>query len=82
MKFSCLKYKDDKNSFKLLKNFGFDLFILEDAEKVDDKIDELIKSNYKTIVITNEVASFSEDINKKYKRQKQANIIITPGRNE
>jgi hypothetical protein len=38
------------------------------------------KSN--TIIITNEVASFSSDIIKKYNKKEDINIIITPNKKE
>ena len=78
MKISLLKSANDKKNFKLLENLGFDVFKLYDLEKTDKKIDELIKKEYDTIVISNEVASFSEDIIKKYNKTRNINIIITP----
>ena len=38
---------------------------------------ELIKNNYDTIVISNEVAGFSEDIIKKYQKSKNIKIVIS-----
>lgn len=35
-----------------------------------------------TIIVTNEVAGFSEDIIKKYNKNKSINIIIAPNKNE
>ena len=37
----------------------------------------LIKQNYDTIIISNEVAGFSEDIIKKYKNNKNVKIVIS-----
>ena len=51
-------------------------------EKTDEKIRELVDKNYTTIVVSNEVASFSEDIIKKYNRIENVNIIIAPGHNK
>lgn len=78
MKISLLKSASDNKSFKMLENLGFDVFKLYDLEETDSKINELIQQNYNTIVISNEVASFSEDIIKKYSKRQNINIIITP----
>ena len=45
----------------------------------NDRI-ETINDDYKTIWITNELAGFSEDIIKKYKRNNSINIIIAPNK--
>ena len=68
MKISWVKYKNDKKSFKILENLGFDVFKIEDLDDTDNKLKNLIKENYRTIIISNEVASFSEDLIKKYMR--------------
>lgn len=69
MKISWIKYEKDKDSFKVPENLGFDVFILKDLEKTDEKIRELIENEYHTIIVSNEVASFSEDLIKKYIRR-------------
>ena len=56
---------------------GFPVYEIKDLETVDNKIKELKENNYTTIIITSELAGFSEDIIKKYKKQKNFNIIIT-----
>ena len=68
MKISWVKYKNDKKSFKIPENLGFDVFKIEDLDDTDNKLKNLIKENYRTIIISNEVASFSEDLIKKYMR--------------
>lgn len=55
-----------------------DVYDIEDLEKTDEKIQELVNKNYNTIVISNEVAYFSEDIIKKYAKNENINIIIAP----
>jgi len=45
-----------------------------------EKLKELINQNYTTIVMTNEVAGFSESIIKKYNKTDGVNIIITPSK--
>lgn len=80
MKISYVKYKNDTESFKLVKRLGFDVFDIEDPEKIDDKIKELKEQNYTSIVMTNEIASFSENIINQYGRDNKINIIITPSK--
>ena len=80
MSISWLKYSKDKNSFKMFKAFGMDVFEIEDLNRTDEKIEELIKQDYNTIIISNEVASFSQNIIKKYRKQNDINIIIAPGK--
>ena len=77
MKISWIKYKDD-DSFKLFKNLGMDVYDIDDFDMVDNKLKELVDNNYKTIVLSNQVASFSEDIIKKYKKSDDISIIIAP----
>ena len=80
MKISWLKSKDDQNSFKMFKGLGLDVYDIEELEDTDKKLKELVNNSYNTIVISNEVAGFSEDIIKKYKRYENINIIIAPSK--
>ncbi len=66
-----------KKSFRCQKPWGFDVFYLSDLEQTDNKMKELIKNDYDTIVISNEVAGFSEDIIKKYQKSKDIKIVIS-----
>lgn len=77
MKISWLKYEQDKKSFRLPELLGLDVFSLNDLEQTDNKMKELVKNNYDTIVISNEVACFSEDIIKKYQKNKEIKIVIS-----
>ena len=77
MKISWLKYEKDKDSFKLPESLGLDVYPLQDLEDSDKKIEELINNEYKTIIISNDVASFSEDIIKKYNKDNNVKIIIS-----
>ncbi len=81
MKISWLKSSQDEKSFKFQKNLGFDVYELEDLEQTDNKLEELVK-NYHTIVLSNEVASFSTDIIKRYARDDNVNIIIARANKE
>jgi len=78
MKISLLKSANDEKKFKFLEHLGFDVFKIYDLEETDSKINELIKQNYNTIILSNEVAAFSQDIINKYNKKQNINIIITP----
>lgn len=80
MKISFVKIKNDEKSFKLMENIGLEVRKIEDTEKTDDVIKELVDNMYDTIVISNEVAGFSESIMKKYNKNKDLKIIIAPSK--
>jgi len=80
MKISWIKYEKDNKDFRIAERLGMDVYRIESPEEVDNKMKELVKDNYKTIVLSNEVAGFSEDIIKKYQNNKDINIIISPRR--
>lgn len=80
MKISWIKYINDNKNFIFPKKLGMPVYELEDVEKIDEKISELYNKNYTTIIISSEVASFSQDIISKYKNKKNINIIITPNK--
>ena len=77
MKISWIKYEKDTKSFRLPQALGFDVFSLQDLEKTDETMKELIGKNYDTIILSNEVAGFSEDIIKKYQKDKNVKIVIS-----
>lgn len=76
MKISWIKYEKDKKNFRLPEKLGFDVFNLDDLEKIDETVKNLIQNEYDTIVLSNQVAGFSEDIIKKYQRNKDIKIVI------
>ena len=78
MRISWLKSSNDNKSFKIFKNLGFDVYEIRDLDKTDEKIKELVDQKYTTIVLSNEVASFSGDIINKYNKKKNINIFIAP----
>lgn len=82
MSISWLKGSNDKKSFKIFESFGMDVYKVNDLEKTDEKIKELVDKKYTTIVLSNEVAGFSQDIIKKYNKIKNVNIIIAPSHNK
>lgn len=77
MKVSWIKLESDKKNFRLAENLGFDVFSVKDDEEVDTKIDELISNKYNTIIVSNEVAGFSQKINNEYAKMKNIDIIIS-----
>lgn len=77
MKMSWIKYEKDNRSFRMPEALGFDVFKLQDLEQTDNTIKNLIHQNYDTIIISNEVAGFSEDIIKKYQKDKDVKIVIS-----
>lgn len=76
LKIGLLKSDRDNKNFKLFEKLGFEVFKIYDLESTDSKIVELINKEYDTIIISNEVASFSEDIIKKYTKVPNVKIII------
>ena len=78
MKVSFLKYYKDSDSFLLLKRLGFNVVEIEKPENVDEVIEDLKQKNYTTIVLQDELASFSEGIINKYSTDTDFNIVIIP----
>ena len=74
MKISFIKYEKDYQIPKLL---GMNIEEIKEPEEIDNKIK---KQKYTTIVIPNELASFSQDIISKYKYDPTLNIIIIPSK--
>lgn len=80
MRISYIKSKNDLESFRIPQFLGSKVVELDNVEKVDESIDNLIGLKYNTIVLSNEVAGFSESIMKKYYNSKKINIIIAPSK--
>lgn len=80
MRFSCIRFKEDKNSFVFFEKTGMKVYELQDLEGIDKAISDLIEKNYTTIFLSNEVAGFSQDIIKKYYKNQGVNIIIAPSK--
>ena len=76
MKFSWIKYEKDNENFRIPERLGLDVFRLNNPEQVDLKINELIQNRYDTIILSNEIASFSSNIIKKYTKDRDVKIII------
>ena len=81
MKISFIKYEKEEN-FRIPKLFGMNVEEIKEPEQIDEKIKELKEQKFTTIIIPNELASFSENIISKYKYDNSLNIIITPSKYE
>lgn len=81
MKISFIKYEKEEN-YRIPRMLGVNIEEIKDPEQIDEKIEELKKHNYTTIVVSNELASFSEKMVSKYKYDNSLNIIITPSKDE
>ena len=78
MKISWIKEEKDNKNFSIAERLGMEVIRLNNPEEVDKTMKELINQDYKMIVLSNEIAGFSEDIIKKYQKDKDINIIISP----
>lgn len=82
MSIGWLKAKGDSKNFRMPQNLGLNVYEIENLEDTDKRINELIKERCNTIILSNEVAGFSEDIIKKYSKNEEVNIIIAPRKKE
>lgn len=80
MKISWIKQQNDNKNFTIAERLGMDVYRLTNPEEVDKTMEDLVSKNCNTIVLSNEIAGFSEDIIKKYQNNKSINIIISPRR--
>lgn len=78
MKISWIKDEKDNKNFAIAERLGMNVYRLENPDKVDEKIEELVRQDFHTIILSNQIAGFSEDIIKKYKKNKNINIVISP----
>ncbi len=78
MKISWIKYKNDNKSFRFFKNIGMDVVDIENREDIDNAINSLVSNDYKTIILSSDVAAFSNDIITKYQKSDDINIVIMP----
>ena len=78
LRISYIKSKSDLTSFRIPRLIGSNIVDLEDNDRIDEEISKLVKQNYDTIIISNEVAGFSESIIKEYENKKNISIIIAP----
>ena len=78
MKISWIKDEKDNKNFAIAERLGMNVYRLENPDKVDEKIEELVRQDLHTIILSNQIAGFSEDIIKKYKKNKDINIVISP----
>lgn len=78
MKVSWIKQAKDNKNFAIAERLGMDVHRLTNPEEVDKIIENLVAKHCNTIVLSNEIAGFSEDIIKKYQNNKNINIVISP----
>lgn len=78
LKISWIKYKNDNKSFRIFKNIGMDVVDIENREDIDTAINRLVSNDYKTIILSSDVAAFSNDIITKYQKSDDINIVIMP----
>ncbi len=76
MKIAWVKQQADEKSFRWQENMGWEVLKIQDVEETDQKLEELIQKQYDTIIISNELSYFSEDIIRKYQKKDDVNIII------
>ena len=76
MKIVWVKNQNDEKNFRLQENMGWEVRKIQDLEEVDQKQKKLIQEKYDTIVISNELSYFSENIIRKYQKKDDINIII------
>ena len=76
VKVARVKQQTDKKNFRLQENMGWEVLKIQDVEETDQKLEELIQKQYDTIIISNELSYFSEDIIRKYQKKDDVNIII------
>lgn len=76
MKISWIKSETDYNNFRIPELLGLDVFYLNNNDDIDKKIDELILNKYNTIIISKDLAGFSQKINKEYTKDQNVDIII------
>ena len=77
MKITFIKYEKE-NNYQIPRIFGINVEEIKEPEQIDEKIEELKRKEYTTIVISDELASFSEKIVNKYKYDNSIKLIITP----
>ena len=78
MKVSWIKNENDNMNFKIAEKLGMDVYRISNPEEIDNKMEELVNNHYDMIVLSNEMAGFSQDIIKKYKENPNINIVISP----
>ena len=76
MKICWIKQEKDNSSFTLFEKIGMNVVRINEPDQIDVKINDLIESKYNTIVLSSELAGFSEDIVKKYNKNDDIHIII------
>jgi len=71
-----IKSKNENEKIFLNERFGVSVIELDDLEEIDKEIEKIAVEKNNIIYISNELASFSNNINK-YKNDKNVKIIIS-----
>ncbi len=72
-----IKSKNEKRKIFLNEKFGVNVIELDDLENIDEEIQKVAMEKNNILYISNELASFSNDIISKYKNDKNIKIIIS-----
>lgn len=72
-----IKSKNEKKKIFLNERFGVNVIELDDLENIDEEIQKVAMEKNNIVYISNELASFSNDIISKYKNDKNIKIIIS-----
>lgn len=78
MKIAWIKQENDKQNFRMVEKLGIPIERIQDPEQIDEIIENLRQNHKDTIIISNELAGFSQDIIKKYQKDEEIKIIIGP----
>lgn len=72
-----IKQKKDKGKIFLNESFGVKVIEIDNIEDIDKALEEIEKKGKSTVFISNEMASFSNNIIKKYEKDQNIRIIIS-----
>ncbi len=72
-----IKSKNEKKKIFLNEKFGVNVIELDNLENIDEEIQKIATQKNNILYISNELASFSDDIIGKYKNDKNIKIIIS-----
>lgn len=72
-----IKSKNEKKKIFLNEKFGVNVIEIDNFENIDEEIQKVAMEKNNVLYISNELASFSNDIISKYKNDKNIKIIIS-----
>lgn len=77
MKMTYIRFLEEKQPV-VTKLFPIQTIKIKDPESIDERLESLKEQNYDTFLISSQLASFSQDVIKKYEKDKNIKIIILP----